>query len=53
MAKQRKTKALNVQVWNLNGGPLPENVTQEVTEAIEKLVKGSENPRLMMHVEKV
>ena len=52
MSPKKKSSSLNIQVWNMSGGNLPEGVVQAVTEAVESVVKDSENPRLLMNVQK-
>jgi hypothetical protein len=38
-----KTEFTNVTVWNMNGGPIPNNLAENLARAIEAFIKEAED----------
>ncbi len=49
---KNNARALNFTIHTLNGSPIPEAVVRRIEGAINNAVKDSDNPRLVVNVER-
>lgn len=50
--KAGHTSAVNVMVWNLNGGAVPEKIVRRIEGAVSSIIGDCKNARLMYDVVK-